>query len=117
MQPAPITSPDGQFVWDGTEWQPNPDAPTPAAADTSTTSTTTAAPTPAPAPYGGPKVGSVVAHTFVDPYSSDTEVTRYGVIVAGVGADPSVAGSTDTAEVAWLPDGTAQLPVSELDEL
>lgn len=146
MQPAPIVSPDGQFVWDGTEWVANPDAPQPTSSDVSSTSTTTdttsssssttgdpssptgttpapaststAAPAPAPAPasYGGPKVGSVVGYTFDDPYS-DAEVTRYGLVIAGHAADPAVQGSTDRAEIAWLPEGTALLDVDELDQL
>jgi hypothetical protein len=70
-----------------------------------------------PAGYVGPKVGETVSHTFTDPYDNDAEVTRYGVVVGTHPADPDVSGSTDRAEIVWLPAGSALLDVADLDSL
>jgi len=102
-QQAPAAAPDPAVTAGPLATTPDPQPVT----DTATT----------PPGYNGPGVGETVSHTFVDAYDNDVEVTRYGVVVATHPADPSVQGSVDRAEIAWLPQGTAVLDVDQLDAL
>lgn len=128
MSTAPLSAPTGPVVTPPALDEPPapPAAPAPAAppvlpeppaaptAQTEPVPPVAEAPAPSEPPAatstteasaaGTVKAGTLVAHTFLDSYTNE-EVTRYGL---------AVAASADEAIVVWLPEGFAQLPLSQL---